>query len=353
MSNGDARFTATLYSKTPFDTEQRARELLSALLLNPTFAPNRFGECEPYEALTSERFEDAVALVVNRTEQQLNPGRVSSLVFFKRTLSPRCSYYIEWSRLPHLAFDTPGVSVEEGYIGKADHLREWLNFVFGLLPHFAPWYARFATAAEQRQKNTLHWHHVHPRAANPEKGVESYSGVGVKLEQGIPGVYWGNYFGPFYVEWLGREKLETLPCVEKEWLDTGGVFFTTAPTPFEWDTPEARQVEQAVREHLGSDAFFDMDQVRRRLAMLEPIPEGMEPEQLQSPRRVPVFPFKIEGVQHRSLEEETQQAKQFFASRGYAYLGMEKEVLVFEDGRGGKLRLLPGPGGALEYWPKQ
>ena len=108
-------------------------------------------------------------------------------------------------------------------------------------------------------------------------------GIGVKLEEGIPGVFWGNYFGPFYVDWFGREKFDDLPCVEKRWLDSGGIFFTTAATPFEWNTPAARQMQQAVKDHLGREAFFDSETVIARVRQLEPIPDYSEPEQFQSP----------------------------------------------------------------------
>lgn len=234
---------------------------------------------------------------------------------------------------------------------QASVLAEWRSFVSGLLDLHEAWYALLALGTETHKKNFLGWRGQHPRAADPARGVEGGRGVGLELTEGIPGVYWGNYMGPFYVEWFGREKLESLPCVEKRWLGTGGLFFTTARTPFEWDTPEAAQVQQAAKNHLGADAFFDIDAVRRALAELEPLPEPLEPEQLQPPRRVPAFPFKIEAPSRKPLAEQIEEARRHFEGEGFTYVGFEKGVLTFRDQSGGLTRVTVGGAGRVEYWP--
>jgi len=212
------------------------------------------------------------------------------------------------------------------------------------------WYAAFALSAEKHEKNFLHWYIQHPHARNPEKGVETAGAVGVALHEGIPGVYWGNYFGPFYVDWFGREKFERLPCVEKHWLDTGGIFFTTAPTPFDWDTSDTRQLQKTVKQHLGVDAFFDINIVRQLLAELGPIPEHLRPDDLQ-PRRVPEFPFKIEPPPRHPPEEEIKEIFHFFGSRGFTFIGIEGDTLIFHDAKGGIARVTVGPMRKVEYQP--
>jgi hypothetical protein len=301
--------------------------------------------------LTPDRVEQAVSLLVNRTGQELDPERVLSDVHFERTRWPRCSYRVAWARLPHRAFEISWYIVEEDFIRAPDQLAEWLEFAFGLLRLHQAWYARLALDMEGLQKNFLTWRRQHPRAKDPQKGVEGARGVGIELERGIPGVYWGTYFGPFYVDWFGRERFETLPCVAKRWLDTGGIFFTTAPTPFEWDTPQARQRQQAIKEQLGAEAFFDLEAVRQQVRALEPLPEGLDPERLLPPRRVPPFPFTVEPPRYRSIPEELAAARRHFTGQGYREVGVVGRTITFRDARGGILRVTVGPGGTVAYQP--
>ena len=171
----------------------------------------------------------------------------------------------------------------------------------------------------------------------------------------IPGVFWGNYLGPFYVDWFGRGKFDDLPCVEKRWLDSGGIFFTTASTPFEWNTPAARQLQQAVKEHLGEDAFFDSETVCARVRQLEPIPHNFRPEQFQTPRCLPAFPFTLRPPRNQRMpvEEQLADACRAFEGQGYELIEEEGRTLLFRDDAGGMLRVTVGVGGSVEFLPKQ
>jgi|GEM_PF-1755498 len=352
MIEPSPEFRTWIYTRTTFDTEDRARALVNYLLASPRFAPDHFGAYEPLRRLTPDRVEQTISLIVSRAKQERDPGRVLSITLFERSRHPRCNHDVSWARLPHRAFEISGYRVEDDFVRHAENLADWLDFVFGLLHLHEAWYALFALGVETHEKNLLTWRKQHPRAVDPAKGIVKESGAGLELTESIPGVYWGNYFGPFYVEWFGRERLDTLPCVEKRWLDTGGIFFTTAPTPFDWDTPEARQLQQTVKEHLGADAFFDIETVRQVLAELEPIPEYIKPEQLQPPRRVPDFPFKIESPQRRSVEEEMEDARRYFEGQGFTFESVEESTMIFQDDKGGIVQITFGPAGKVEYWPK-
>ncbi len=342
-----------VYGRAAFDTEERARRVLELLCRHRRFAPDRFGEYEPLRALTPERMEQAVSLIVQRLLQETNPQRAWSMVLFHRTRRPRCAYTVSWGRLSERPFEVSFYDIEQDFVRRGEQLEEWLGFAFELLALHDAWYALFALEEERQHKNILHWRSRHPRAVDPQKGVEGGRGVGVRLEEGIPGVYWGNYLGPFYVQWFGRDRLESLPCVEKRWLETGGLFFTTATSPFDWDAPPARELQRKVKEHLGAEAFFDMEAVRQKLALLEPLPEGLEPEQLQPPRRLPQFPFTIEPPPRKPLEEEIAEVIGTFEGLGYELESREGRVVVFRDGRGGVVRVTAGAGGSVEYFPKQ
>jgi len=346
------KLSVRMYSRVQFDSEEHARKLVDYLSRHARFGPDVFGSHEPFRKLTFERVEQAISLIVNRASQQLDPERVFSITFFQRTRVPRCSYAVEWCRVPHRPFAKPLCSIEDGFVKKVEHLEEWLKFIFGMFPFYEPWYASVALTTESNEKNFLSWYTQHPRAKDPLKGVRMESAMGLELEKGIPGVYWGNYFSPFYIDWLGRAKFDELPCTEKRWLSTGGIFFTTAATPFDWNSVDSRQLQRQVLTYLGEDAFHDMETIRTLSARMEPLGERIKPEQLQSPRRTPLFPFVIEKSQREKTDEDIKETIRYFESKGFEFVSLEDQMLTFRDENGGITCVMAKPGGVVEYWPK-
>jgi hypothetical protein len=334
-----------MYTRATFDDPSLAKKLLVHLLGHAQFAPDRFGESEPLKSFFPDLAEEAIQIMAGSDSR-------SQTVFFERRRAPRCSYSVRWSRMPHVAFGICQASVAQGFVARASRLSEWLQFGMGMADICGAYYASCALHAEAVQKNRLSWRVADPRAKDPTRGVETVSGVGVNLAKGIPGVYWGNYFNRFYVEWFGREKFDDLPCVAKRWMPGGGIFFTTAPTPFEWNTPEAVTLQNAVKRHLGEDAFFDIETVRGLIEILQPIPMSNEPEQYQPPRRVPDFPFRVEAPKLGSIIEQIDDARDYFLGNGFDLLSVEGATLVFRDRKGGTMRVTVGPGGKVEYWPR-
>jgi len=80
---------------------------------------------------------------------------------------------------------------------------------------------------------------------------------GARLKDGLPGIYWANFFGPVYVEFFGKEKFLTVPAYQKEELPDGGFLLLTAPSPFDYGKPEVRELEKKIIDHLGREAFFE------------------------------------------------------------------------------------------------
>lgn len=72
---------------------------------------------------------------------------------------------------------------------------------------------------------------------------------------GLPGLYWLNYFGPTYCDLIGRERLLSAPATEVK-AAGDGVLIGLDPSPRAWTTPQYQQLEQAVIEHLGKQYFF-------------------------------------------------------------------------------------------------
>jgi len=96
------------------------------------------------------------------------------------------------------------------------------------------------------------------RSGRPEGGRAQ----GTDRKQHLPGVYWANFFGPVYAAFFGEDRLESAPAYEKRRGQESWVLLTSA-TPDEWDAAETVEREAAIREHLGSDAFFLLDEPKR------------------------------------------------------------------------------------------
>lgn len=345
-------FELLIYSRNAFNTVERAKELVDYVLTQPRFAPARATTHDLYSGQASKWGKQ-----MDRSLDKLIPNveRPWSGCIFERSRYPSCNFIVDFGLSLYQPFSISNYRTEERFVRKPEGLEEWLDFVGGLLYRHQAWYAAFHLSEEWHAKNYLAWRALYSTVQDRKEALERKASIGPRLEKGIPGIYWGNYFGPFFVDWFGREKFGDLPCVEKRWLDSGGIFFTTASTPFDWNTNEARQVQQAVKEHLGQNAFFDCETVLASVRQLEPIPRYMEPEQFQSPRRVPDFPFTVSPPHShpRKVEELLADARQAFEGKGYRLIGEDKRTLHFRDNADGILRVTVGEGGSIEFLPPQ
>ena len=71
----------------------------------------------------------------------------------------------------------------------------------------------------------------------------------------IPGLFWLNAFGPYYVDLVGKDKLLTAPAHSVEEVD-GTIVLTLAEQATEWKSDAYRATEAAVRKHLGEELVF-------------------------------------------------------------------------------------------------
>lgn len=345
-----------IYGRTRFDQPGSARQLLETICRHQPFVPDRYGRHEPINLpFGPDKLDSAITALLNQEANRDHPEDPSGQVLLQRRRRPRCLYNIEWSGMRLVPFGQSFYDVEAQYVHHPVQLSQWLEFNFALLALHDAWFAAFALRDEHEWKNKLVW--TRPRSLlqrlAPARQVESY--LGIRLEQNIPGVYWGNYFGPFYVEWLGRERFASLPCVTKRELPTGGIFFTTAPTPFDWQTPACRQLQRQVRQHLGADAFFDMEALRQQVHQHLGKEGITDPEQLIPQHRLPEFPFAAE-YRARLAELEAQHREEIIQAQ--ARLGMhlvgepEAGVLRFE-GKQGEQVTIDMKHRTLHYWPSR
>ncbi len=80
-----------------------------------------------------------------------------------------------------------------------------------------------------------------------------------QLQKNIPDLYWGTVLGRPYVELFGRDRILSAPAAIVEEL-AENIFYlqlTDDIRDLETRFDEVEAVRQAIKEHLGSDAFFD------------------------------------------------------------------------------------------------
>ena len=94
--------------------------------------------------------------------------------------------------------------------------------------------------------------------------VQQY--IGDNPEQGIPGLYWMNFFGPVYVDYFGKKKLAALSDhAETVFLDDGPFCLRFGRLPDESHAVATLDHQRAVIRILGEAAFFDRHYPEREL----------------------------------------------------------------------------------------
>jgi len=290
------KITFDFYHRKSFADLDEAKKLLEWLLKHPVFRPDRWAPFEPVrKPYDSVHLPEAIESFANFEKiQQKKPWESwNGTLLLRRTKSPKCFSYFEWNHYKRSPFKICFVDLEEKWAKKEENLKMTVNFCDEIYSMFdGIWFAVLGLDEEREAKRSFRW--FHSKDDHPDGGYYIEEAPGIFLEKGIPGIYWANYFGPFYVNWFGREKFDHLPCVHKKYMADGGCFFTTAPSPWEWNTQEALKIQNEIREFLGADAFFDMECLRRTVA--EKIAEGGGitddlPSRLIPPCRTPSFPF--------------------------------------------------------------
>lgn len=243
------------------------------------------------EKFSCKNLDEPIKVLMNETSNQFEPDNQFGEILLKRN-RPHCIFTINWSRQKSAPFGVSFYNIDSSFVQKKKNLGDWLNFLFPLLFIQDAWFAHFSLEEEANYKNRLDWtipKNVKEPHFTPGAYVESY--FGTKLQENIPGVYWGNYFGPFYVKFLGEKKFQDLPFVQKIEFENGGVFFTSAETPFDWNSKNCLNLQRRIMHHLGKDYFFDMEYLRRETE--EKLGKGniWNPSQLLPKVEVPDFPF--------------------------------------------------------------
>jgi hypothetical protein len=82
--------------------------------------------------------------------------------------------------------------------------------------------------------------------------------IGVDYSRYLPGIYWLNYFGKRYVDFIGKEKLLTTPAYKVEKIGYG-ILVQLHEDGSKWDSKEYRKVENNILNYIGRQYFFNLN----------------------------------------------------------------------------------------------
>jgi hypothetical protein len=77
-----------------------------------------------------------------------------------------------------------------------------------------------------------------------------------QLQHGVPAIYWGNLFGPTYVDLFGRERILTAPAALVAHLPWGVYLQVSEEPPSDMTYESYRRRRDTIMSHLGAEAFW-------------------------------------------------------------------------------------------------
>lgn len=261
MPHAISELNLVIETDTDLGTAARAEQVLRSLRVKPGWLPTKYGTHEPLRARFDGSRPDAF---IEAWVAANGPGRVNSFHFTAvRRYHAAAMWRPKRDALNSLHFAISSESSDEA------HALECLNMGIELFAAVNGQYGRLCTREEYGVKNmTDSWIGTDGR----REGGRAH---GTDRRKHLPGIYWANIFGPAYADFFGEEKLTSAPAYSIERRGHSWVMLITA-SPHEWSTTSSQQRADAVRRHLGADAFFDLQ----------------EPDR---PTRAPRFELSVDG----------------------------------------------------------
>jgi hypothetical protein len=252
-----------LFSRTPLD-DDAARASLAFLLEygGGVLRPQECGVYEPFEPFQPDALEQYVGWLTNpggefcfrRSSEPFSlRGCLSNLLLSEIATVPPPIFCTRWSlRLGAAAMASQG----------PDFIKQLLRDACRTA------HADYGFVATNDDYRTKHFLSVKEGVSE----VQQY--VGDDPEQGIPGLYWMNYFGPLYVDHFGTQKLASLrDHAEVVFLDDRTVYLQFGRLPEDSQVPAMLEHQRAVIRMLGDAAFFDIRDPQRQLV----VPAALRP----------------------------------------------------------------------------
>lgn len=93
-------------------------------------------------------------------------------------------------------------------------------------------------------------------AKNLDRSGGGVRAVGLDISKYLPGFYWGNFFGEFLCEVIGKERLLKVPGCNSRSIGKGVFIYNQLP-PDTWSQPGFIANAKAATSHIGQRFFFE------------------------------------------------------------------------------------------------
>lgn len=230
------------WSYADWRDERTGRKLIDCLR-DCGFVPSRFGDEEPLEPRSyPSSSESLLQLWRSRPDQLIIQGHQVADFEIIIHLNPGKA------DPPHsLAF-----AVHEKYFQNSDHNTTFLKFAETLYKLLRPTQGDIGHRQDRESKTIVE---SFVRIGKRRVLARKYLPANPTL--GLSGVYWANFFGPAFVDYFSKEKLDSAPCYHKKILTDGGYLLTTSESPLDYRLDKTKMLERSLIEHLGSEAFLN------------------------------------------------------------------------------------------------
>ncbi len=235
------------FSTHRFDAPGEAEALVD-VLMHGVFAATRFGHAEPVrKPLKGGGRAEAIAMLKG------GDGAASGSVFFAGS-KPTMMFSFDWRHgqrsIWYAEFDAALASGP----AQCAALSTALSALFTRFP------AQFAAVAPTADWDARHW-----LVEEFDDGGESTTKVGLDLDGWLPGIFWWTLFGRQACEFFGRATLLSAPVAQVTDLGaTGGIALQADVCPQNLANGQLSPAEMAVRNLLGRDYFFDIQNLHRK-----------------------------------------------------------------------------------------
>lgn len=239
--------------------------VLDMLKRHKEITPTHFDCCEPLR----RRLQDDGTEFINTWVSQGQRG--FGTIIWKRRPKPGAEGMADFGRGKYPFFNRFSVIIPFGRLESYEpFLQDAMDFfgrnrfLFGRMCLKAEYYRNnilenVSYYFNQRGEKVLHF----PGAISP------ILAVGLDLTKHIPGLYWRTLLGRTYADWFGPDKIMTAPTYLTTMLPDGAVCLQLYERPELFTEPSSLEVVEAVKRHLGEDAFFDIRDIERKTAAPE------------------------------------------------------------------------------------
>ncbi len=130
--------------------------------------------------------------------------------------------------------------VEQEYFTDQERIERYLELQIGLYALLEASYGYIHQTQDAIEMSTYR-HPIHGRTVRA-----------IDLPNGLPGVFWANFFGPEYVAKVTRAKLLAALCYKVQELFDGGVMILISPSPIGPNLEPNRVAQARLRNYLGN-----------------------------------------------------------------------------------------------------